>query len=197
MSEHSGCTETAKSDNSLAWYAVHTRSNFEKRVAGELMLKGIECFLPVVREVHQWKDRKKLVEVPVFSGYVFVRFAASPEEQLTVLKTNGTARIVGTSGAPEPIPSSEIDSIRVLVDSGCVFKQHPFLKEGARVLVKRGPLRGIYGVLLTIKNTHRLILSITLLSQSVAAEIDMSDVEVTNSTPYGVLPSERQRCIQI
>lgn len=197
MSTHVPVSSATAGANTSQWYAVQTRSNFEKRVVEDLRLKGLESFLPAIREYHRWKDRKKLVEVPVFPGYVFVNFSASPREQLTVLNTPGAARILGLGGNPEPIPSTEIDAIRILVASGCPFSQYPFLKEGAKVVVTRGPLRGISGILLKFRNSSRMVLSITLLSQSVAAEVDSSDVAVLNPNRYGVIQTERGACIQI
>src|SRR3954454_4441256 len=85
-----------ESAGNAGWYAAHTRSNFEKRVASELQMKGVEAYLPAWREVHRWKDRNKEVEVPLFPGYVFVRIAGSAPSQLTVLRTAGVVRILGS-----------------------------------------------------------------------------------------------------
>ena len=186
----------APGETSLSWYAVQTRSNFEKRVAGELRLKGIESFLPAGRECHQWKDRKKMVDVPLFPGYVFLRCSGSAQEQLAVLKTAGAVRILGSGTAPEAIPDREIEAVRILVHSGTPLTSHPFLREGATVFVNKGPLKGVYGVLLNVKNTRRLIVSIQLLSQSVAAEIDTRDVEVIEPTGSGCAIGSSAECIQ-
>jgi transcription antitermination factor NusG len=160
------------------WYAVHTRSNFEKRVAVELGLKGIETFLPSFCEVHRWKDRKKTVEIPYFASYVFVRIEDSPEQRLDVLRTSGTVRLLGSRGEIEPIPDLEIENLQLLVESSLSACAHPFLKEGSTVRVKSGPLRGIEGLLVQVKNQNRLILSLNLLARSVATEIDLCDVEL-------------------
>jgi len=165
------------------WYAVHTRSNFEKRIASELLAKKIENYLPLIREVHQWKDRKKLVELPVFPGYVFVRFADSSKKRLEILKTAGTVRILGQGERIEAVPDPEIESIQHLLKSNVPCFAHPFLREGAWVRVKRGPLKDLEGLLVRMKSNTRLVLSVTLLSQSVATEIDVSDVEVLRRAP--------------
>jgi transcription antitermination factor NusG len=163
------------------WYVVHTRSNFEKRVHGELVSKGLEAYLPAVREVHQWKDRKKLVELPVFPGYLFARFRDTDENRLTVLRSSGAVRLLGPNGSLEPVPEAEVDSVRRLVDSGTPFSLHPFLREGARVRVKGGPLEGVEGILVAVKNQARLVISVQMLAQSVAVEIDMRRVEVVRT----------------
>ena len=165
------------------WYAVYTRSNFEKRVAAELTALRVENYLPVVEQVHQWKDRKKVVEVPVFPGYVFSRFADSQAARLRVLRAGGAVRILGSSEWIEPIPEGEIESIRRLLQARVPCFVHPFLREGAWVRVKRGPLRDLEGLLVRVKSATRLVLSIALLSQSVATEIDAADVEALRSLP--------------
>ena len=160
------------------WYALYTRSNFEKRVAAELTRKAVESYLPVIEQIHQWKDRKKRIEVPVFPGYVFVRMLDTSAARLTVLRTAGSVRILGQGDRIEPIPEAEIESIQRLLRARVPCFAHPFLKEGAWVRVKRGPLRDVEGLLVRVKSKTRLVLSVALLSQSVATEIDLSDVEV-------------------
>ena len=165
-------------DSQPFWYAVYTRSNFEKKVAAELAAKRIEHYLPLVEQVHQWKDRKKVVEAPVFPGYVFARFVDTNRARLDVLRSSGSVRILGQAERIEPIPEMEIESIRRVLKANVPCFAHPFLREGAWVRVKRGPLKDIEGLLVRVKSRTRLVLSVTLLSQSVATEIDIMDVEV-------------------
>ncbi len=165
------------------WYAVYTRSNFEKQVAAELTAKEIEHFLPLVDELHQWKDRRKLVHLPVFPGYVFARFGDTARARLQVLNTAGTVRILGSDGKIEPIPDLEIEAIRRLLKANVPYFAHPFLREGAWVRVKRGALKNVEGLLVRVKNKTRLVLSVSLLSQSVATEIDIRNVEVIRAAP--------------
>jgi len=160
------------------WYAVFTRSHFEKKLASELTAKGVENYVPLFQELHQWKDRKKLVELPVFPSYVFAHFVDTGAQRLQILKCPGTVRILGIEGRLEPIPELEIESIRRLLSADVPCFAHPFLKEGAWVRVKRGSLKGLEGLLVRVKNKTRLVLSVTLLSQAVATEIDIHDVGV-------------------
>jgi transcription antitermination factor NusG len=165
------------SEAATHWYAVFTRSNFEKRVAADLASRQLDCFLPLVHETHQWKDRRKVVDVPVFPGYVFVHMPDREQTRLAVLRTNGTVRILGHGSSIEPIPDVEIESIRLLLQSGVPFVSHPFLREGARVRVRRGVLKDLEGVLVRFKNRTRLVVSVDLLARSVALEIDAGDAE--------------------
>ena len=160
------------------WYAVHTKSNYEKKVASQLALRGVANFLPVWKEVHAWTDRQKIVEVPLFRGYVFARFGDSGRNRLRILQTPGVARIVGTCGGIEPIPDAEIAAIQQLLSSGLKCAPHPYLREGDSVRVNKGPLQGVQGLFLRQKGPSRLLISVSLISQSVAAEIEACDVEV-------------------
>jgi transcription antitermination factor NusG len=138
------------------------------------MQQGIEPLLPTVKRLSQWKDRKKEVEVPLFSGYCFVRFNA--EQKLPVLKTVGVVDIVGGGQRPEPIPDEEITAIQTLMTSVLPYDPHPYLQEGMKVEVIRGPLQGIQGILLRKDKRHRLILGVRIIQQAAAVEINVGDV---------------------
>ena len=122
----------------LHWYALRTRSRHEKLVRDQLAQQGIEPLLPTVKRLSQWKDRKKEVEVPLPSGYCFVRFTS--DQKLPVLKTVGVVDIVGGGQRPEPIPDEEITAIQTLIASVLPYDPHPYLQEGMKVEVIRGPL---------------------------------------------------------
>jgi transcription antitermination factor NusG len=122
----------------------------------------------------QWKDRKKEVEVPLFSGYCFARFCWP--DRMAVQKVFGVVEIVRGGDGPEPIPDQEIDALRTLMSSTLKYDAHPYLREGMIVEVKRGPLEGVRGILLRKAKRHRLVISIHLISQSAAVEIDATDV---------------------
>src|ERR1041385_3577734 len=154
------------------WYAVQTRSRFEKTVRSELESRGVDHFLPAVNEVHQWRDRKRVVETPIFAGYLFVHIPDFAEQRLQVLTSHGVVRILGSNGAIQPLPDGEIESIRKLLASGKPCLPHPFIREGAWVRVRKGPLAGVEGRLVRFKGEERLVLSNDLLSQSVASEVN-------------------------
>jgi len=159
------------------WYAIQTRSRFEKVVDAGLQAKGFESYLPLSREVHLWKDRKKTVESPLFPGYVFARFAGVATERIRVAQTHGIARILGDGDTITPIDQKEIEAVQRLVAS-LDHMPHPHLCEGVRVRVRRGPLCDLEGFLVRVKNSTRLVISINLIAQSVATEIDIDDVTV-------------------
>jgi transcription antitermination factor NusG len=167
------------------WYAVHTRSNFEVRVADQFSAKNIENFLPAYEEIHQWKDRKRKVRLPLFPGYLFIRIGDRTQTRLPLLQTSGVVRIVGQGGKHEPVFDHEIEAIRIVLKSNTRCLAHPFLREGAWVRVKRGPLKGVEGFLVRLRNQSRLVISVNVLSRSVATEVDCSDVELVRRPAVG------------
>ncbi len=162
--------------NGLRWYALRTKSRHEKLVRDQLDKRGIEPLLPTVKRLSQWKDRKKEIEVPLFSGYCFVRF--SQREKMPVQKTAGVVEIVGNGSRPEPIPEQEIDALRRLMTSVLPYDPHPYLHEGMKVEVVRGPLQGVQGILLRKDKRHRLVLGVRVIQQAAVVEIDVNDVVV-------------------
>jgi transcription antitermination factor NusG len=162
----------------LHWYAIQTRSNFEKLVSSDLAAKGIETYLPCWTEVHRWKDRQKQVEMPLFPGYLFARFTDSNANRIEVDKTIGVSRILGYGKTIEPVPDSELEAVRAVVSSTARYTVHPLLKEGSWVRIKCGPLRELEGRLVRFKAGPRLVISVALLAKSVAVEVDLQDVEV-------------------
>lgn len=158
------------------WYAVYTRSRHEKVAAEELWSKQIECFLPLHERVSKWKDRRKTVQFPLFPGYLFVRVSVL-ERRLDILRVPSVVRIIGFQGMPEPIPDEQIQAVKSLVFNQMELDPYPYITEGDRVRIVRGPLRGLEGLLLEKKNRYTFVLSIDLIQQSVACEIDAADVE--------------------
>ena len=160
--------------SSLHWYALRTKSRHEKLVRDQLDKQGIEPLLPTVKRLSQWKDRKKEIEIPLFSGYCFVRF--SQQEKAPVQKTIGVVEIVGSGTRPEPIPEREIDALRRLMTSVLPYDPHPYLHEGMKVEVVRGPLQGVLGILMRKEKRHRLVIGVHLIQQAAVVEIDVNDV---------------------
>lgn len=134
----------------------------------------IEAFLPLRERRSRWKDRIKRIQEPLFPGYCFARFRRG--DRLDVLTAAGVVELVGASGEPEPIPDSEIEAIRVLAASGLDYEPFPFLVAGTAVEVVRGPLMGVRGRLVRKDRDYRVVLSVTLIRQSVQVEIDARDV---------------------
>ncbi len=156
------------------WFAVWTRARAEKAVFDQLQRKDIESFLPTVRRVSRWKDRKKEIDWPLFPGYCFARFDV--QNSLAVLKCVGVAQIIMADGKPAPIPHPEIAAIQRLVQSELKADPCPFIHEGDQVEVLRGPLAGVVGRLVRKGPHTQLVLSITMINRAVSVVFDAADV---------------------
>jgi transcription antitermination factor NusG len=176
--------ETIFKTTARPWYAVHVRTRQETSVASVLQEKGYECFLPLYQSRRRWTDRTKQVKLPLFPGYLFCRFEV--HKRLPILMTPWVLQIVGTGRTPIPVQDSEIVALDRIVNSGLQSQPWPFLHIGQKVRIRHGALDGLEGILLAAKKPHRLVVSITLLSRSVAVEIDEDWAEPTFSRggPY-------------
>jgi transcription antitermination factor NusG len=157
------------------WWAVYTRHQHEKSVAEMLSSKGFDVFLPLYESVRRWKDRKKVLSLPLFPCYVFVK--GNIVRKLQVVSTPGVHMILYHGEQVAVIPETEVQAIRAAVEGHFRVEPHPFLKCGDRVRVIRGSLDGVEGILTRKKNLIRLVLSVPMLAQSVAVEVNASDVE--------------------
>ena len=162
------------------WFAIRVRSNRERVVATHLRERGFEQYCPSYAVEHQWSDRKKTMERFLFPGYVFCRL--NPQDRLPVLSVPGVVNLVGFGKTPTSIPEYEISRVRALAQSGLLVSPWPFLQIGDTVLVERGPLAGLEGILLRVKGKFRIVVSINLLQRSVSAEIDRSWIRPLKQT---------------
>jgi transcription antitermination factor NusG len=172
------------------WWALYTRHQHEKTVAEMLSAKGFEVFLPLYESIRRWKDRSKMLTLPLFPCYVFVRGGLN--RRLQVVTTPGVHMILFRGEMVAIIPEAEIQAIRKVVEGPFRVEPHPFLKCGERVRVTRGSLEGVEGVLVRKKNLYRLVLSVDMMAQSVAVEIDAADVEPTTARNFaGTFPARQ------
>jgi transcription antitermination factor NusG len=140
----------------------------------------MESFLPMMTRVSQWKDRRKRIEWPLFSGYCFAHF--SHDQRLLILQTPGVVEIIGSAlGRPEPIPDYEISALQQVVSCRQPYEAFPHLLEGMAVQVMRGPLIGLQGKLLKKANGCQLVISVNLIGQGAAVHIDAEDVAPLDS----------------
>jgi transcription antitermination factor NusG len=157
------------------WWAIYTRHQHEKVVADMLTAKGFDIFLPLYETIHRWKDRRKMLLLPLFPCYLFIR--GGLERRLQVVSTPGVHMILRRGERVALVPQDEIEAIQRAVSWSARVEPHPYLKCGTRVRVIRGPLEGVQGILVRKKNLCRLVLSVDMLAQSVAVEVNAWDVE--------------------
>ena len=160
------------------WYAVQTRSRHEKSVCHHFQNRGIAHYLPIVSETHRWSDRKKKVELPLFSGYVFVQVPATNEERVRVLRVDGVVRFVGHGVEGTPIPEEQIESIRMLVDENLPWSSHPFLKAGQRIRIRGGALDGMEGIFQSRNGEEMLVIAVEALQRSLSVSIRGYNIDI-------------------
>jgi transcription termination/antitermination protein NusG len=159
------------------WYAVQTRPRHEKVVKHSLETNSIETFLPLSSQVSSWTDRRKIVEIPLFPGYIFARMTWSMQSRVRVFQTRGVVGFVGPRKEATPIPAQQIETVRNLIQARAECRQHPYLSVGQRVRIKDGALHGLQGILVRIASDCSLIVSVDLIHRSVAVRLDGYEVE--------------------
>lgn len=168
---------TAPGTTALNWYAVQTRPRHEKMVARQLEKRGFATFLPLASQLRQWSDRRKLVELPLFPGYTFLRMVYQPEQRLRVLTTEGIVGFVGVHGQGMPIPDGQIEHIQGLLAAKVPLESYPFLKVGQRVRIRSGSLNGTEGILIEQESESMLVISVELIQRSISIRLQGYEVE--------------------
>ena len=158
------------------WYAVYTKPRWEKKVAERLDEKRIENYLPMVKTLKQWSDRKKWVQEPLFKSYIFVHITEN--EYLPSLQTPGVVRYVTIGRERISIPPVQIEAVRQFIESGeDLLTDSPDMHVGDRVIVRRGPLNGLEGTLVEFHQKHRVRIMIEGIRQSLHIKVPMSFLE--------------------
>lgn len=159
----------------IRWYAVATRSRFEKKLDLELRRRGVECFLPLIEEIHLWSDRRKKVQEPLFRGYLFVRIDI--RERFQVLQTDGAVRIVSIGAKPAPIPDEQINWVRILARHPDAIRRTEYIAIGDTVRIIAGPFRGVEGIVTRNGDTVRVAVALGSIAQAVSVDVDPAFVE--------------------
>jgi transcription antitermination factor NusG len=163
-------------DSTPRWFALYTIPRHEKRIATQLQGNDVETFLPVYKTVHVWRNRKRAsLELPLFPSYVFVCMALD-QKRASVLSIPGVQSVVGSRGKPWPLPDFEIEKLRTGLGQLNV-EPHPYLAVGDRARIRSGPLSGMEGVLVQMKNGPRVVLTIEAIMRSVSVEVEMANLE--------------------
>ena len=157
------------------WFALDVQPHHENVIRTILENKGYEVLLPLYASRRVWSDRIKILQLPLFPGYLFCRFDPS-QTTAPVVTTPGVKRIVSFGGRPAPVDEAEIDSVRAIVHSTLATQPWPYLREGALVRITSGALKDLEGILVKTKGQDQLVVSISLLQRSIAVAIDRAQV---------------------
>lgn len=160
----------------VPWLVLRTRSRHEYAVESSLQQKQITAYLPRRKVIRRWKDKRRVVEMPLFPGYVFVQPRVEQYENIHYIR--GSCGLVLAGNKPATMQEADLEGVRILVDSGAALSVNPELMPGQRVKVIAGPFMGAYGELVRMKSQERLVINAHLLSSSVSVEVDADMVTV-------------------
>jgi transcription termination/antitermination protein NusG len=160
------------------WYVLHTKSRFETVVADGLARKSVEAFLPKISVRSKRRDRKVVLRVPLFPGYVFVKTDLNPNHHLEIVKTAGAVRLIGNQTSPVAVPEENITSLKIMVTADEPIVTGSRFTRGDRVMVVNGPFRGVTGLFSSYKGRERVMVEIEALCQYAAVEVDLEDIEL-------------------
>lgn len=169
-------TET-KTETKSGWYVLHTKSRFENIVTDNLLKKSMEPFLPKMKVQSKRKDRKAIISVPIFPGYVFIKTVIRADIYLNILKTVGVVRFIGFGDTPVPVSENSIESLKIMIEShlpittGCKFKKNE------KIIVINGTLKGVIGFFVRYAGIGRIVINIDALGQFAAVDISEDDIE--------------------
>jgi transcriptional antiterminator NusG len=170
--------EMIPSELTYSWYVLHTRSRFENVVNDGLAKKSMEVFLPKVQVRSKRRDRKVMIQVPLFPGYLFVKTNLEPYEHLEIVKTVGVVRFVGNRDGPIPVPLETIDSLKIMVKGNGPVATGTRFNRGDRVIVVYGPFAGVVGTFSRYRGKGRVIVNIEALGQYAGVDVDEDDIEI-------------------
>ena len=168
--------DAVQTDIAFKWYAVYTRPRFEKQVFQRLLEQGIEAYLPMIKTMRQWSDRKKMVEIPLFSSYVFVNIDRKYYDE--VLQTLGVVKYITFEGKAASIPAEQINNLKIIVNSNekveTTWEQR---KKGDQVIVTAGSLKGLKGELISEGGRKKVLVRIDSIDQNLTVEVHSSLIE--------------------
>ncbi|MDY0359960.1 MAG: UpxY family transcription antiterminator [Desulforegulaceae bacterium] len=173
---------SSKNPEEIKWYVLHTRSRFENVVKDLLLKKDIEVFLPKVMKLSQRKDRRQIIEVPMFPGYLFVKSDFTPEHRLKILKTTGAVDIIGTKNGAVPVKNETIESLILFSASREQIYTGKGFKKGQEVIIKQGPLAGVKGIFEKEAGKMKVIVQIDILGRYAYTEVNENNIKFLDQT---------------
>ena len=169
----------------LQWIVVRSKPRAEKVAFDQLMKKGINVYLPLVKKRQKWSDRKKWVELPLFSSYLFAKVEL--KNSIYILQTHGVSSIVKFNGTVATVQESVVNSIRWALEGGYELEPTEYFFQGDEVEVIEGPMKGTKGVVVELKGEERLVLKIDALQQAVSVHIDTKFLQSVDKKRASIL----------
>ena len=163
--------------NCKNWYALYTKSRHEKFVEENLLQKGIDAFTPKVTLRKHWSDRIKIVHEPLFRGYCFAKFEL--HKKLAAVRQPGVVGVVHFKEQYIPVPESVIQSLKILTEKGVKLDPCPYIKVNDTVVVTKGPLKGVEGLVVEKRNKNTtLVISVEAIGSAVKCLVDIDSIDL-------------------
>jgi transcription antitermination factor NusG len=161
------------------WYAIHTRSNQEKIACEALLGRGFECFLPKYETVSQWKDRRVLIERPLFPGYLFARVPAA--HKVKVMMAHGVVDVLCDRPGWDAIDEFQVQCLKSKLSMHRT-EPHVYLPVGSKVTIASGPFAGLEGILIQHRYAKdRVVVSLPAIVRAFSIEVEPSEVRESAS----------------
>ncbi len=160
------------------WYVLHTKSRHEAVVHDLLSRKSMDAFLPKIKVRSSRRDRKLIIQVPLFPGYLFIHTDLHPHTHLDIVKTAGVVRLIGTKAGPVPVPEDTVASLKIMVASDLPITTGHTLQQGDRVMVVNGPFSGVTGTFVRYGAQGRVVVNIEALGQFAGVDVREEDIEL-------------------
>ena len=160
-----------------SWFAIYVKSRTEKKVSSELEKQGIDHYLPLIKILKQWSDRKKWVHEPLFKSYVFVH--VDPLQYFEVLKAINVVRYITFEGKAVKIPPQQIEAVKYFLDDAEPMElNEEFWEKGQQVEVITGNMTGLTGELVEVKNKHQVRIKIEAINQVIFIQIPKNRLRI-------------------
>jgi transcription antitermination factor NusG len=159
------------------WMVLRTKSRHERVVETALQQKHVVAYLPKVRVVRRWQGHRRAVEMPVFPGYVFVRPRADQYEGMRYIR-GSCGLVLAADSKPATMSERDVGAVKMLIDSGAGLTVDAGLVTGQRVKIIAGPLMGVEGELVRVKNQDLLVINVGAVGSSVRVEVDRDAIAV-------------------
>ncbi len=160
------------------WFVIQTKPRNEKKVEKQIIEKGVEVFLPLITSIRYWSDRKKKIQVPMFSGYLFVH-ASEDERVLAIRNTIGALRYLFYEKRPARLMENEIESIKLSLKAPERVKvDYSSFNQGDMVMITSGVFKGMKGLVTEIRGNYKLTVNLYELSMSLNIVLNPYEIEL-------------------
>ncbi len=155
----------------VGWYVIYTKSRHERKVAMKLSQLEINYFLPTIKTLRSWHDRRKYIDTPLFPSYVFV-YLNNFKEYFATLGIGGVSYYVNSGKDVARLNNKVIEDLRMVVERGNEIQVSlDDFKIGQRMLIREGPMTGLQCEVVTVKGEKKILVRVNLLKRNLLVSV--------------------------